>query len=346
MGLYKVTYRMQYSKKIGTSCAKNGDHACVRGPDGPKNCCSMACVDADIPGLFNGVNNSYSITVHVGACNLDCGFCWAYPLRVDKNNRIRTPKEVYDDIKCKFGCIVESGQNKNSQPPSALIYSGLEPLLYSREIYETLDLVSKDEELKKLKVLFRTNGTQASKSEISENLRKIHELGLDAKFQVSLKGVNPTQFEWLTRKPKEGFKDQLDGYDELVRIFGKENVNLTLGIYHFESGIRIGSEHFKGFPLILVDETGNKIDFTAYDLTVLKPEHLAQLNDASLHKQNFEIFQTTDGKYGKHHLERSKIIRILCPNGQKFGDLKQIFECGACENPECRRLQDKLNSWF
>ncbi len=344
MGAYKVNYRMQYARKIGTSCAKKGVHGCVRGLRGPDECCAMACVDADLPVLFCNAHNSYAITLHVGRCNLDCKFCWAYLLRNDKNERRRNSNQVFADIKCKYERIIESEQNKKSEPPSALIYSGLEPLISIPQIYETLKLVAENEELRQLGVLIRTNGILANNSRIISILDKLSDLGLDCRFQVSLKGVNPQQFAWLTGKSSALFKRQLSGYDQLARIFSQENVMLTLGIYHCESGIKLGSKVCDRFPLTLVDEAGAKIDFADYGEDLLKPPYQALLSQEQLHRQYYEVFQTTEGE-GQHHPQRDDIIRITCPVGHIFNNLRSIAQCKQCDDLDCLAIKKSLRSW-
>jgi uncharacterized Fe-S cluster-containing radical SAM superfamily protein len=344
MGIYKVSYRMQYAKKIGTSCAKQGVHGCIRGPRGPNECCAMACVDADLPVLFRDAHNSYAITLHVGHCNLDCKFCWAYFLRNDKNERQRDATQVFADIKCKYERIIESEQNRKSEPPSALIYSGLEPLITVPEIYETLKLVAEDEQLHQLGVLFRTNGIVANNSTTMNILNKVSDLELDCRFQVSLKGVNPQQFALLTGKSSALFKTQLSGYDQLLRIFGEENVMLTLGIYHCESGIRLGARVYDRFPLVLVDEAGAKIDFTDYGEDLLKPRYQALLSKEQLHRQYYEVFQTTEGE-GRHHPQRDGIIRISCPLGRAFNNPRSIAACQQCDDLDCLAIKKSLRSW-
>lgn len=301
-----------------------------------EKCVAMACVDQDLKNrdLFKGEEvSSRAITLHFSGCNLNCKFCWAYPVRYSSFER--KVEEVIEDIKCMCEEIRNS-RNLGKKEIKVLILSGNEPLIQISHIVCLLDTIKNNLPIapnfsKDFKVLIRTNGTLVSSKE--KELMDLKKIGLNIKFQVSLKGVNKKQFEILSGSKPEYFEKQISGYKKLIEIFGKDNVYLTLGIYHNtdEFKLRYAGKKYN-FKVEIIFPDGTKMDFNDFDEEIMKDENLRkELENSSLHKQYFEWFPTVKSKT-KHNPDLSEIIQITCPKGRKF----------RCDFIELRKKCEKI----
>lgn len=226
--------------------------------------------------------------LHYQGCDLDCRFCWANDLR-SKPSINKNPSEIVAQLICKLH-ILSSDKfiMKARTKPSDICtirLTGNEPSLQWDHIMHLFEILNDEnkistaidevrlteekdltpiKQIHQLKILVQTNGIEIGRPESRINLNDLRKFkNLDMTFEVSFKGVNPDQFEWLADRPKELFEYQCNAF---VKLWESRSNNIhvvpELGINHSNS-VKKGSD----LAIRIVDHLGNPIDFTDYSKT-------------------------------------------------------------------------------
>ncbi len=227
------------------------------------------------------IDSKLEIVLDLKGCNLDCKYCWCWKMRYLSPDIKKSPEEVAKDILCRAHWTIKDRLTSKSKYKLGVIrFTGNEPTLQWSHLIEVLRIIDDfnklieicnkynfDERAAELvhnsKVIIETNGILFGFRKINfEDLLKIKNLIID--IDISFKGVNPDQFEWLSSKPKELFKCQINGFTSLFDFaedLDNINVNPVLGINHAENYC----VWYKGKKYVMdveiVDRYGNKIDF-------------------------------------------------------------------------------------
>ncbi|ADC64209.1 Radical SAM domain protein [Ferroglobus placidus DSM 10642] len=207
------------------------------------------------------------VVLDVKGCNLNCKYCWGWKIRFENSEVRKMPEEVVKDVLCQIERVSHDRLVKKRKYRVGVVrFTGNEPTLQWDHILEVLKLLDKSDEAEKLKVIIETNGILAGMGKINfQELEKLENLRVDV--DVSFKGVNYEQFEWLSSTPKKLFRYQIEGFVRMFDYFeGNEriNVNPVLGINHEENYCvrRDGREYF--MKVEIIDAKGNKLDFYDY----------------------------------------------------------------------------------
>lgn len=182
------------------------------------------------PGFVIHKNSSqifYEIRWDLVGCNLNCHFCWN-PMTnrdsIDNESWDKSVDFVYNETfkKC----------NSNSQK-KIIRFTGGEPTLHWKQLSEVFDLFKESKVTNNIPILIQTNGVEMGRNNI--NLNNLYDIKQDIIFEFSFKGTNESEFELLTQKDGNLYREQLHGYNTLINI-SKINHHIkvipVLGIYH------------------------------------------------------------------------------------------------------------------
>jgi len=224
-----------------------------------KNCVSM-CERSHEFGIP-------SFVLHVWGCNLRCKFCWAECI-YNSEKIEKKPQEVVEDLLCKLQ-MLNSDQwiSRSRVKPNdikCIRITGHEPTLQWDHIIELLNLLDERKEFSDFWINIQTNGVLVGKPNSKINVTELKDLeNLKIRIEISFKGVNPKQFEWLTGMPSELFYHQCDAFDKFWGVRSdKIHIVPELGISHCN---RLKGKKFQELGVIIIDEDGDKLDFSDFD---------------------------------------------------------------------------------
>lgn len=142
--------------------------------------------------------------------------------------------------------------------------TGNEPSLQWDHVKEVLSLIDKSEKLKDCKVIIETNGIAFGRGDV--DYRGLDNFNIDVDIDVSFKGVNYDQFEWLSSVRRDYFRYQIEGFVKLFDYYESTNVNVNpvLGINHAENYCVWKRGRKYVMDVEIIDREGNKMDFYDY----------------------------------------------------------------------------------
>ncbi len=209
-------------------------------------------------------NKVLELVVDLKGCNLHCKYCWCWKMRFMSEDVIKDSKEVLRDLECRFRVVEEDRfVSKRGYSVGVIRITGNEPSLQWDHVKEVLRLIDRSERLKDCKVIVETNGVLFGKG---LDFRGLEELEVEIDIDVSFKGVNYDQFEWLASVKRENFRYQIEGFVKLFDHYEGSNVNVNpvLGINHAKNYcVWKGGKRYV-MDVEIVDREGRKMDFYDY----------------------------------------------------------------------------------
>ncbi len=203
------------------------------------------------------------LVLDIKGCNLHCKYCWCWKMRYHSRDIKKSPEDVLRDLECRFDEVVKDRiVSKKGYRIGVIRITGNEPSLQWDHVKEVLRLVDRSEKLKGCKVIIETNGVAFAKMDV----KGLEELEINIDIDVSFKGVNYDQFEWLSSVKRDYFRYQIDGFVKLFDYYEGTNVNVNpvLGINHAENYcVWKGGKKYV-MDVEIVDRYGNKLDFYDY----------------------------------------------------------------------------------
>lgn len=205
------------------------------------------------------------LVLDIKGCNLNCKYCWGWKMRYLSEDIVKDSKEVLKDLECRFD-VVEKDRFvfKKGYRVGIIRITGNEPSLQWDHVKEVLSLIDRSEKLKRCKVIVETNGVLFGKCKV--DYKGLENLEIEIDIDVSFKGVNYDQFEWLSGVKKDYFKYQIEGFVKLFDFYEGTNINVNpvLGINHAENYcVWKGGKKYV-MDVEIIDERGNKLDFYDY----------------------------------------------------------------------------------
>jgi len=239
-----------------------------------KHNCVASC------GIFG---SKLEIVLDMKGCNMNCKYCWGWKMRYSDKSVRKTPEEVATDILCRIDQVHNDPFILKSKYRVGYIrITGNEPTLQWNHLKELIYILDSEEKLYEIcdklkigsntadvimnsKIIIETNGTLFGMNKIDfDVLDRIENLKID--IDISFKGVNYDQFEWLSDMPREYFKYQMDGFVKLFdyvedNSLEKIRINPVLGINHAPNYCvwKKGKKYIMDVEII--DKDGNKINF-------------------------------------------------------------------------------------
>lgn len=168
----------------------------------------------------------YELALRFAGCNLRCGACFA--AGYSWSEKFKLHNDVKQDIP-----INELVSDFNSKPqPTGKNYNWLrilggEPLLndeYVKYLFQMLkEVVRADSKKINNGIVIQTNGIWLGKGKTQEFEKSMKELceinpNISVAVEISIKGSNPEEFEFITRLPSSLFKDNLQCYYNLLEM--------------------------------------------------------------------------------------------------------------------------------
>jgi len=209
-----------------------------------------------------------SFVLHVYGCNLRCKFCWSEALY--KSLRIeKEPQQVVGDLVCRMNALnsdqgLQSSATTKPSDLKCIRITGHEPSLQWDHVLEVLQILNDRPEFEDFWINIQTNGVEIGKPGSRIDLDPLRSLeNLNLRIEISFKGVNPTQFEWLTGTSHELFHYQCDAFTRLWSIkSAKIDVVPELGINHCN---KLRGKKNEDLGVQIIDEKGNKLNFLDFD---------------------------------------------------------------------------------
>ncbi len=223
------------------------------------------------------IDSQLEIVLDVKGCNFDCKYCWGWKMRHLSKDIRKSPREVVSDVLCRIEMTLKDRfVSRSKYRFGVLRITGNEPTLQWRHIVEVMRILNDVDRLREiresvadvarnLKLIVETNGVLLNEIDLEPLL----DIDLKIDFDVSFKGVNPEQFEWLSDRSRKLFGRQIEGF---VRLFDfvenegleKVRVNPVLGINHAPNYCvwRKGRRYV--MDVEIVDAKGVKMDFYDY----------------------------------------------------------------------------------
>ena len=205
------------------------------------------------------------LVLDIKGCNLKCKYCWGWKMRYTSEDVKKSPGEVLRDLECRFNEVMRDRVVlKKGYRIGVIRITGNEPSLQWDHVVEVLRLINSSEKLRECKVIIETNGVAFGMGKV--NYMGLDELEIETDIDVSFKGVNYDQFEWLSSVRREIFRYQIEGFVRLFDHYEGSNVkvNPVLGINHAENYCvwKRGRRYIMDVEII--DREGNKLNFYEY----------------------------------------------------------------------------------
>jgi len=247
------------------------------------------------------------VVLDLKGCNLNCKYCWGWKMRYEGEEIRKSPEEVVKDILCQIKSI--EYMKKKGYEVGVVRFTGNEPTLQWDHLIEVLKLL--DEREMELKVIIETNGVLAGMGKLKfEYLDDLNNLRVD--IDVSFKGVNYEQFEWLSSMPAKLFHYQIEGFVKMFDYFedhDRINVNPVLGINHEDNYciVRHGKRYF--MKVEVIDKDGNKLDFYDYS---------KDFEELVLDRKNLRYDEAPFREYFGINKESTRLVVAVIYKGKRF----------------------------
>lgn len=209
-----------------------------------------------------------SFVLHVLGCNLKCKFCWSESIYRSKKIP-KKPQDVVDDLLCRLHVLgsdkwISEHARVDPSAIKCLRITGHEPTLQWNHIMKLLKILDRLSEFSDFKINIQTNGIEVGKPHSKMDPSELKELeNLSTRIEISFKGVNPRQFEWLTGAPSRLFHFQCDAFEKFWNNRSdKTEIIAELGISHCE---KLKGREFRDLGVSIIDKDGSKLNFLDYD---------------------------------------------------------------------------------
>ncbi len=209
-------------------------------------------------------NKILELVLDIKGCNLNCKYCWGWKMRYMSEDIKKSPEEVLRDLECRFNEVMRDRVVlKKGYRIGVIRITGNEPSLQWDHVVEVLRLINSSK-LRECKVIIETNGVAFGMGKV--NYMGLDELEVEIDIDVSFKGVNYDQFEWLSSVRREFFRYQIEGFVRLFDHYEGSNVrvNPVLGINHAENYCVWKKDRKYVMDVEIIDKEGNKLDFYDY----------------------------------------------------------------------------------
>jgi len=277
------------------------------------------------------IDSKLEIVLDIKGCNLNCKYCWGWKMRYLAPDIRKTPEQVIQDILCRAHWTIKDRFVAKSKYRIGVIrITGNEPTLQWKHLIEVMKILDNYEKLREIcnsmnfdeeaaeyvfssKLIIETNGVLAGMGKVNINdLTQIENTEID--IDVSFKGVNPDQFEWLSDKPRDFFKYQIDGFVKLfdfVESNSLENINVNpvLGINHAPNYCvwREGRKYVMDVEII--DKRGNKLDFEDYS---------KEFEEEVLSRKDLRFDEAPFREYYGINKERTRLVVAIVYKGKRY----------------------------
>lgn len=283
-----------------------------------------------------------SFVLHVWGCNLRCKFCWSECI-YSSTKIEKAPEKVVEDLLCKLRVLNSdkwiSGSPINPNNIECIRITGHEPTLQWDHMVELLKVLDKRKEFSNFWINVQTNGIETGKPESRINVGDLEGLeNLKIRIEISFKGVNPKQFEWLTTMPSKFFYYQCDAFDKFWNIRSdKINIVPELGIGHCN---RLKGKKFYDFGVYIIDENGNKLDFEDFD---------PHFEEKVLSKTSLEVSEENEFQEFKG-IDKDRAREVIATYSKTSGEVKKrclpselSLETESKRTHDTNELLQKLN---
>ncbi len=266
------------------------------------------------------IDSKLEIVLDMKGCNFDCKYCWCWKMRYLSKDIRKTPERVVSDVLCRIEKTLEDRFVRRSKYRFGVLrITGNEPTLQWGHVVEVMRILNDLDRLRGgsvaevargLKLIIETNGVLLNEIDLDPLL----DLDLTIDFDVSFKGVNPIQFEWLSDRPRKLFERQIEGF---VRAFdfaesnGLDNVrvNPVLGINHAPNYVvwRRGRRYV--MDVEIVDRKGERIDF--YDCS-------KEFEEEVLSRRNLRYDEAPFREYFGINRDRARKVVAVIYEGKRY----------------------------
>ncbi len=225
--------------------------------------CNEMCKDC-VASCGLAYDKILELVLDIKGCNLNCKYCWCWKMRYGRDIK-KDSTEVLRDLECRFDRVSEDALvSRKGYKIGVIRITGNEPSLQWNHVFELLKLIDRSEKLKSCKVIVETNGIMFGIGKVG--FTGLDDLEIEIDIDISFKGVNYDQFEWLSSVRRELFRYQIEGFVKLFDHYEGSNVNVNpvLGINHAKNYCvwRRGRKYV--MDVEIVDEKGERIDFYDY----------------------------------------------------------------------------------
>ena len=274
------------------------------------------------------IDSQLEVVLDIKGCNLNCKYCWGWKMRYLSKDIRKTPEQVVSDILCRIDKTINDRFVARSKYRFGVIrITGNEPTLQWKHVIEVMRILNDPERLTEIcrvmelndvaeiahksKLIVETNGILLSRIDL-EPLLEIRNIRID--FDVSFKGVNPAQFEWLSDKPAKLFESQIKGF---VRLFdfvesnGLENisVNPVLGINHAPNYCVWSRGRKYVMDVEIVDRHGNRLDFEDFS---------QEFEEEVLSRKGLRYDEAPFREYFGINRERTRLVVAVVYRGVRY----------------------------
>jgi len=288
--------------------------------------CNKLYADHNCIASCGLIDSQLEIVLDMRGCNLDCKYCWCWKMRQASGIK-KAPHEVVRDILCRIHQLaLDNKISKSKYRFGVLRITGNEPLLQWGHLTQLMLILNDKKQLEEIysdaklaeilvnsKLIIETNGVLSGMRKIDfYPLLKLKNLKID--IDVSFKGVNPAQFNWLTDRPKGWFHYQIEGF-RLLFDFAKDNrlknigVNPVLGINHEPNYCLYFKEKRYIMEVEIIDEKGERLDFEDYSKDFL---------NIVLSRKKLRIDEAPFREYSGINSERTKQVVAVRYMGKRY----------------------------
>ncbi len=275
------------------------------------------------------IDSRLEIVLDLKGCNLDCKYCWGWKMRYLSQDIKKSPYEVVRDILCRAHWTIKDKLTSKSKYRLGVIrFTGNEPTLQWKHLIEVLKILDNFDVLIDLckeygfcttsaelvhnsKVIIETNGISAGIGNIDlEDLLEIENLEID--IDVSFKGVNDEQFEWLSSRPRQLFNTQIDGFIKLFDFsegLRNVNVNPVLGINHAPNYCVWCKGERYIMDVEIIDRNGKKLDFTDFS---------KEFEEEVLSRKDLRYDEAPFREYFGINRDRTRLVVAVVYKGRRY----------------------------
>ncbi len=241
----------------------------------------------------------------------------------------KTPEQVVIDILCRTHKVMKDKLVAKSKYRIGVVrITGNEPTLQWEHLIEVIKIIDEYEKLVEIcnlmnfdekaadvifnsKLILETNGILVGMGKVRiEELEQIENIEMD--IDISFKGVNSDQFEWLSDRPSKYFWYQIDGFVELfdfAESLDNINVNPVLGINHAPNYCVWCKGKKYIMDVEIVDKFGNKLDFMDYS---------KDFEENVLSRKELRFDEAPFREYFGINKDRARLVVAVVYNGRRY----------------------------
>ena len=277
------------------------------------------------------INSKLEVVLDIKGCNLNCKYCWGWKMRYSSLEIRKSPGEVIGDILCRtYNVHRDPLVSKSKYRVGVIRITGNEPTLQWRHLVEVVKILDDKDKLEELcvklkldeevaetvwssKLIIETNGILIGLDKINlEDLLQIENLEMD--IDISFKGVNSEQFEWLSDMPGKLFQCQVKGFVKLFDFVGENSlenirVNPALGINHSPNYCLWRGKKKYVMDVEIIDRKGRKLDFEDYS---------REFEEVVLSRQGLRVDEAPFREYYGINRNRARQVVAVVYKGKRY----------------------------